>query len=334
MRGSSWAYLGLVVVASAAYFFVPTNDAKSLITDAVAVSAGLVMLIATWRAKPYRRAAWLLLGFGVLLLAGGEIVYGEGLPVPSPADMLYVSAYPVLALGMAGLASWRSAKRRGTSIAIVASVVGATGILCWVFLILPSDGGLGLSSRLVATGYPVMDLVLLALLLRASTNHFAPTSIRCLGLGLAFMLVADSIFALQDFGNGYELGGAPDAAWLLSYGFFGAALLALPTGSRSVVFGQISSGMDLTPLTPRPPSNVATRERAITVPTMHLDVGVGSDVGFSTIIAWSGRSLLILAAAAVLLGAAWMAVDVIVLGGAYGLTGGVLSLVSGRVARL
>jgi hypothetical protein len=333
MKALSWAYLGLVTIATVAYFFVAT-DSQSHITDVVAVSAGVVMLVAAWRRNPHRQVAWLLLGFGVLLLAGGEIVYGEGQPVPSPADMLYVSAYPVLALGLAGLASWHTARRRGTTVAIVAAVVAATGILSWVFLILPTEGGLGLSARLVATGYPVMDLVLLALLLRASTDHFAPATIRCLGLGIVSMLGADAIFAMQDFGNGYALGGAPDAAWLLSYGLFGAALLALPSRSPSVVFGPISSGMQFAPFTPPQSSNVAVRERTITVPTVHVDTGLGSDVGFSMVVAWSGRCLMMLAAAALVLGAAWMAADVIVLSGAYGITGGVMWIVSGRFLRL
>lgn len=80
-----------------------------------------------------------------------------------------------------------------------------------------------------------MDLVLIALLMRAAApGGFRQVAFAMLGIGFVLMLIADVAYAVLNFGTDYELGGAADAAWLLSYAFLGAALLQpQPNASRA-----------------------------------------------------------------------------------------------------
>lgn len=93
-------------------------------------------------------AAWFLLGLGVLSLAVGNVVFGESQPVPSLADMFYISGYPLLAMGLVGLPPSR--KNQGTEPhwVLAAGITAIVGLVAWAFLILPSGDVQGVTRRL------------------------------------------------------------------------------------------------------------------------------------------------------------------------------------------
>lgn len=87
-----WIFLGVVALMTLAYFRM-TTDVQSLVYDGIAVSAAVGMFAGVVWIRPEPRFAWMLVSFGILAMAVGDIVYGTSQPVPSPADMLYISAY-------------------------------------------------------------------------------------------------------------------------------------------------------------------------------------------------------------------------------------------------
>ena len=94
-RGPTWAwrwFLATIGVATLAYFFLPIG-VQSILYDVVAVAAAAAMFAGIAWNLPEPRFAWTLLALGVLLWAGGDIVFGTSQPVPSLADMFYISAY-------------------------------------------------------------------------------------------------------------------------------------------------------------------------------------------------------------------------------------------------
>ena len=108
-RVPAWAWAGFVGVVGAAtpvYYFLPI-ETQSLVNNVIAVASAVVMFAGIVWNRPTPRFAWVLLASGVLLFAAGDIAYGTSQPVPSPADMLYVSAYPLLGLGLLALARAR-----------------------------------------------------------------------------------------------------------------------------------------------------------------------------------------------------------------------------------
>jgi hypothetical protein len=224
--------------------------------------------------------------------------------------MLYISAYPLLALGLVSLVP-RWGRRHGdlfVSLAITATV----GLLCWSFLIVPAGGtrGVTFATRLVAIGYPLMDTCLLAVLMTAMVSQGRRNpSTRCLGIGLLLLLIADVGYACQNFGTAYALGAAPDAAWLLSYAAFGAALLHPSLRDE--------------PVQPPAPAAVSTTSpaadrRSTTVVLVRPALGT---LHIETVAFLSGWFLLALATMTVALSAMWLTSDLVLVAGAYGVTG-------------
>src|SRR5206468_10233454 len=99
---ASRLFFGLVGAAVVVYFFLPVGE-QTILYDLIALSAGGAMLAGVRRYRPDPLPAWTLLGLGTLCYAGGDIVFGDSSPVPSTADMLYLSAYLLLALGIMGI---------------------------------------------------------------------------------------------------------------------------------------------------------------------------------------------------------------------------------------
>jgi hypothetical protein len=303
-----WIFFVSVMAAGiAGYFFLPSG-AQTLLYDAVAVSAGIAMLAAVVWGRTEPRAAWLLVGLGVLSFAAGDVAFGDGQPVPSIADMFYISAYPLLIVGLAVLGTRRRTSHLSTALSATL-VTGMVVFVSWVFMVLPGPGGYGseVVTRVVALGYPFLDLVLLALLARAiAVEGTLPGTYALFGGALFLWLVADTAFALEDFGATYAAGHAMDALWLLAYAGFGAA--ALHPSAWGVV--------------------ALVERRDVSVVSYRL-VGQGTvrDVEFRSVIAWAGRTLLALSTASIGFGTAWKATELIVLGGTYAMTGAMMCLV-------
>ena len=146
------------------------------------------------------RQPWTLLTLAVTVLVAGAAIWeiyallGRGRPTVSPADGLYLFAYPLITCAIGLLVvirtpqGWRDGLIDGAAIAISA------GLAIWQFLIvntgLIDDGEV--FQRAVLASYPLLDVVLVAALLwlllmpgrRCASVWFLST-------GLALMLAAD-----------------------------------------------------------------------------------------------------------------------------------------------
>jgi hypothetical protein len=215
--------------------------------------------------------------------------------------MLYMSSYPLIAVGLWGLGTRRRLSQASSAVA-AALVTGMVVFVSWVFLVLPGPQGAGTEAigRVVAWGYPVLDLLLVALLIRACiTERGLPGTYALFGTALILWLAADVAYAIDGFGTAYVPGDWIDAMWLLSYAAFGASTL------HPSAWGEGAEDREI---------HVAGKG--------HLH-----DVRLGDVMRWSGRLLLILSAAAMLAAAAWRQPGMVIVGGTYGTTGGVLCLV-------
>jgi len=300
---ASRAYLGIVGLLVAGYFFVPAGS-QSVVYSGIGVSAAVAMLVGIkWHwAQP--RTAWTLLALGVLAFAGGDIAFGDGQSVPSTADMLYISGYPLVALGLFGLAPRRVTDRNDQDVLLAVSIAIAVAIVSWVFLIAPAgdDEGVTAVSRIVALGYPAMDIALIALLVRAAGGRrFRLAHFHLLGAALLLTLFADAGYALQDFGTAYSVGSVLDAAWLLQYACFGAALLHHSVGDR------ISYG--------------STTWSAPSGGTTAIALRAPQGLRFEVVATWAGILLVAMSGLTLVASVAWLSADIVMLAGAYGVTG-------------
>jgi diguanylate cyclase (GGDEF)-like protein len=235
VRTHAWAWtLAACALPILVYPFLP-GDAELVVYHLVGLVA-VVGIVAGVRMQRLPPVPWLLLAAGQLAFVVGDTlwdVYDRILhtaPSPSPADVLYLAGYPLMAAALALLAHRRAAA--GPALLDAAIVTIGVAVVSWVFVIAPlaTDTSVATVDRIVAVAYPVGDLLLLAMTVRlflapgrASRGH------RLLGTGLLVVLVADALYAQATLGaTALVPERFLDTGWLAGYALIGAAVL-VPT---------------------------------------------------------------------------------------------------------
>jgi two-component system cell cycle response regulator len=169
------------------------------------------------------RAAWLMMGLGLISWAGGEIAWTVLLaddpdpPYPSLADVLYLAFYPASYASLLLLARSRTDSFR-TSLwldgAIAALTVAALIATLAFQPIVDATSG-GPAEIAVNLAYPVGDLLLLGLVVAVfGLNGWRPDPVWLLiGGGLALTAVADGLYLVQSAQDQYVQGTLMDIAW-------------------------------------------------------------------------------------------------------------------------
>lgn len=169
------AGMSLGVIACLLVFVLPIDSAPWVAVSRVGgIASATVIVIATARMPMAVRPIWWWFSAFAILLVLGDIAYDvqqyalEDLPFPGIADPLYLASY-VAAFGALSLLIRRAyAKRDREAWIDSAIIVVAAASLAAVFVISPMlDGVESLDAETVlALAYPVLDLVLLAGLVR------------------------------------------------------------------------------------------------------------------------------------------------------------------------
>jgi diguanylate cyclase (GGDEF)-like protein len=189
------------------------------------VAAGVICIT---RAVAFRdeRAAWLVMGGGLLAWAGGEVSWtimianDPNPPYPSVADLLYLAFYPASYTSLLLLARSRTDSFR-TSLwldgAIAALTVAALIATLAFQPIVDATSG-GPAEIAVNLAYPVGDLLLLGLVVTVfGLNGWRPDPVwLVLGGGLALTAVADGFYLVQSATDSYVEGTLLDLAWPVS----------------------------------------------------------------------------------------------------------------------
>ena len=169
-----------------------------------------------------------MLGAGVLCFVLGSLVSASQgrLPHQPPfpaADGFYLSAYPLLLLGILFLPATPLTPFRRMRVALDGLIIIATAVIfSWYFTLgqVISGGADTWGARVVATTYPICDLVLLGCVLLAWSRTEERTRRRASGLlslGLTVLVVADCLFDYQAFHGGHAPSGLIEAARPLGY---------------------------------------------------------------------------------------------------------------------
>lgn len=227
-RGAS-AVLWLLAAGTAVHVVVP-GAAADVLYGFVSVGAVLTGAYGLAHHRPAHLRGWafLLAGFGGWVV--GDVLWwldpapGSALPA---ADVVYLTSYAVLA---AGLLSMLHTRRDGAGAAtfLDASIVTVgAGVLVAVFLVAPvtGDAGVSLADKVIATAYPLGDLLLMAIAARmwASPGGRTP-SYRLLVAALVMVLLADVAWNVTTVtGLSTAESRWTDAGWLLGYVLAGAA---------------------------------------------------------------------------------------------------------------
>lgn len=198
-----------------------------------------------WQQAGRSRKAWLLMALAALAYAAGdttwayiELVLGQD-PFPSLADGFYL-LYPLLLLG-GFLLFPRTALSRLEALKLgldVAIIVLAVGVYAWNTFLAHAIESYGSDwvSLWVSLAYPVLDLALLSLLLLLLLGRHNSNRVEVvlfMGVGLALLVLADTLYNLQSATDSYQSGTLMDTAWSWANVCFGlAGYLSLTPAKR------------------------------------------------------------------------------------------------------
>src|ERR671921_1059 len=177
-----------------------------------------------------RRWAPVLLGLGILSWVLGQAIFtyyewvlGQPPPLPSIADVGYLSVYPFLLLGILLLPARPIPVASRTRIALDGLMTMTAAVtFSWYFILGPvmQQGSETTLAKAVSSAYPLAGIVLIACLIILASRpeeHTLLPAVRILALGLTLIVVADSNFAYWSLHDAYATGTLPDVGWSLGY---------------------------------------------------------------------------------------------------------------------
>ncbi len=201
--------------------WLPTGPEKWL--HLVVMGAAAMLCLARALTRREERAAWLLLGLGVLAWTFGELYFTAVLwndaspPTPSWADAGYLSLPPLTFTGSLLLArGWvRGMPRTIWVDGITAGLaVGSASAAVVLPPVLSSVSGLSITV-ITNLAYPVLDLIMLGLIcgLMAIAGRRASLRFAVLAFGIVCFWVADTIYLIRVADGTWVSGGPVDPGW-------------------------------------------------------------------------------------------------------------------------
>jgi hypothetical protein len=228
-------YLVVMAAASAAYLFGPGHLNSGPVFNVIGATAVAAILLGSRLNGSGSRAAWRLFALGQALFVAGDVIaynyrgfFHTDLPFPSAADVLYLAVYPSLVAGLLILIRKRTPRNDRPSLIDSVIVSVGLGMLSWVFLMAPyvHDPSLSMLRKLISIAYPLMDILLLAVVVRLAVGSGKKEpAFRLLTLGVAALLVTDSIYGWILLNGRYQPGGLLDVGWIAFYVLWGTAAL-------------------------------------------------------------------------------------------------------------
>ena len=213
----AFSVLGVLVAITAAnaIFNIGGAGAYTVIRDTVSSIIYVVVAMIIWfRALRVRakRGAWIPFAAGISLYGLGNVLWSFWIghlshpPIPSICDALWLSFYPLAALGLALLTGIRGQNRPPAGVWLDAVVAGCglAGIGA-AFVLAPTVATASGSSLADATelAYPIGDLLLVGMIVGviALRGWRGDRGWVAMGIGFLLLAVADYLYALQVAGG-------------------------------------------------------------------------------------------------------------------------------------
>jgi diguanylate cyclase (GGDEF)-like protein len=234
MHRRGWlVFLIAGALATAICQFAPLGIAQDVGYVAIGFAGAAAILVGLRLHQPVRRAPWYFLAGGQFVWVIGDAIASWQVDIahsdrfPGPADALYLTAYPIIAVGLALLIRDRRPRRDVAGMLDSATVTVALGLLSWVLLTGPSIeiSEQSLFAAVVSMAYPAGDILLLGVMIRLITTPGGRTpSLRLLLSAVALLITADtaaSALGMLTFADSSTM----NFLWLMSYVTWGAAAL-------------------------------------------------------------------------------------------------------------
>ena len=235
MKRRAWLlYLGGGVGLTLLYLFGPAFVRVGPVFNLISASSVCAILVGVRLNRPEQRLPWFLFAAGMAFFMAGDVItynyqrfFGTELPFPSTGDVAYLLVYPCLVAGILLVIARRNPGGDRSSLIDSLIIAIGAGVLSWVFLMAPywHDAGSTLVEKLVSIGYPFMDLLLLAVIVRMAVGAGSrEKSFYLLFFAAVTLLVTDAVYGLVLIGN-YNQSGLLEGGWAMFYILWGAAAL-------------------------------------------------------------------------------------------------------------
>ena len=234
-RAPAWTipgYLAALCLLTALYLAVP--GWRYVLWSLIALTGVCGLLGGILVHRPVLRAPWtLLLGAVALFAATGSIDVTDAAfrvrgPYPTTPDEVALLAYPLAATGLWLFVRHQRSGRDGAALLDALTVTTALGLLAWMVVIWPAvnQHGRTLLAREVSVGYPLGDVLLLAMLARlmAGSSTRPPAGL-LLGVGTLGLLASDLMFELHLVHPSWYGGAFSYLGWILFFAAWGTAAL-------------------------------------------------------------------------------------------------------------
>ena len=233
MRTTLWRYhLGGGCVLALAYVYLPYPALRmgALVVLCLATIAATLASIRLWRPsrpRPFKLfATGEAVGFVAGSLGSSAAVTRAGGSVAAAA--LTMVAYLIGIGGYAMLIRYRSPGRDRASLIDATVISTGVGMLAWVFLASPysADASLPMVERVLSMLYVVLDVLILALVIRlAIGGGDRSRAYLLMTTGWLVLVAADAGRALLVLLGTYDPSSPVEAGWLVAYALWGAAVL-------------------------------------------------------------------------------------------------------------
>lgn len=229
------AWLGVASLLAAATAVVwsgwggdATSTAVADLSAVVAALGGAVVVHRARRARPAGRRGWRVLtlamvlwGLGELLWTWYEVIAGQEVPFPSPADIAYLGAVPVAIAGLLTFGHGSGTGFRARTVLDGCLVSGSLLFVVWALALGPvvrSDTS-DLWVHVVSISYPVTDLLLasVALIVVQWGGTTERAALRAIALAVLTMAVADTAFTWLTNNGTYTSSNPITMLWPASY---------------------------------------------------------------------------------------------------------------------
>ncbi len=230
-------YLIAGALGGLAYYFLPAVAKSGPFFNLLGVSSVIAILVGIRLNRPKNPAPWYLFAVGQAFFIGGDVITynypkffgGADIPFPSIGDVFYLAVYPCLIAGVLLLIRERKPGKDRDSVIDSLIITIPAGLLMWEFWMGPlaHDTTSSLPVKLVSMAYPLMDLLLLAVVVRLAVGSGRrEPSFFMLSAAAVALVATDTAYGLvQLSGAIYQNGGPLEAGWLSFYLLWAAAAL-------------------------------------------------------------------------------------------------------------
>jgi diguanylate cyclase (GGDEF)-like protein/PAS domain S-box-containing protein len=226
-------------------------------------AAGACVTVGVTRRTGRDRLALVLVGTGPLSWGLGQCAYvyyesvlGEDVPLPSLADVGYLSMIPLLAAGLLMVpAGAQNMANKVRTVLDGLMVAAALLLVSWALLVQPMlTAGHGAGGTLaIGLAYPLGDLVIVTIVFymvaRMRQVGAVPMPLTLIGTGIVTFGVADSGYAYLTMTDRYHSGAVTDLGWFAGFTLITLAALC-PVESRTSAHRKPTDGRPIALMMP------------------------------------------------------------------------------------